>query len=134
MFLYRFQKFMNLRRGNGDMLRWISKFHLSIQSIQESLERHLPSNHGADECRGPSIRSRTSSRGTGRPYQRRRDAQSQRKAQRSACTDDSDHSQPCTIPCLNLWNKYLKGTILLECAFPFLEEDALQRKGYFPTY
>ena len=32
VFLYRFQQFMNLHRGSGDMLRWITRFQLSIQS------------------------------------------------------------------------------------------------------
>ena len=31
VFLYRFQQFMNLHRGNGDMLRWITRFQLSVQ-------------------------------------------------------------------------------------------------------
>ena len=33
MFLYRFQQLMN---GNGDMLRWITRFQLSIQRMQEA--------------------------------------------------------------------------------------------------
>ena len=35
VFLYRFQQSMNLHRGNGDMLRWITRFQLSIQRMQE---------------------------------------------------------------------------------------------------
>ncbi|CAE7609355.1 lgrC, partial [Symbiodinium sp. KB8] len=30
VFLYRFQQFMNMHRGNGDMLRWITRFQLSV--------------------------------------------------------------------------------------------------------
>ena len=45
-------QFMNSHRGNGDMLRWITRFQLSVQRMQEacnqipdlgakrSLERH----------------------------------------------------------------------------------------------
>ena len=36
VFLYRLQQFMNLHRGNGDMLRWITRFQLSIQRMQEA--------------------------------------------------------------------------------------------------
>ena len=36
VFLYRFQQFMNLHRGNGDMLRWITRFQLSVQRMQEA--------------------------------------------------------------------------------------------------
>ena len=49
VFLYRFQQFMNLHRGNGDMLCWITKF-------AGTLDRHLPSDHGPERRRGPSIR------------------------------------------------------------------------------
>ena len=42
-FLYRFQQFMNLHRGSGDMLRWITRFHLSIQRMQEAWnDTYLP--------------------------------------------------------------------------------------------
>ena len=42
-FLYRFQQFMNLHRGNGDMLRWINRFQLSIQRMQEAWnDTYLP--------------------------------------------------------------------------------------------
>ena len=34
--LYRFQQFMSLHRGNGDMLRWITRFQLSVQRMQEA--------------------------------------------------------------------------------------------------
>ena len=36
VFLYRFQQFMTLRRGNGDMLRWITRFQLSRSRKQEA--------------------------------------------------------------------------------------------------
>ena len=36
LLLYRFQQFMNLHRGNGDMLRWITRFQLSVQRMQEA--------------------------------------------------------------------------------------------------
>ena len=36
LFLYRFQQFMTLRRGNGDMLRWITRFQLSHSRMQEA--------------------------------------------------------------------------------------------------
>ena len=36
VFLYRFQQFMNMHRGNGDMLRWITRFQLSVNRMQEA--------------------------------------------------------------------------------------------------
>eukprot|EP00439_Symbiodinium_sp_Y106_P087345 s2_g46.t1 len=36
VFLYRSQQFMNLHRGHGDMLRWITRFHLSMTRVQEA--------------------------------------------------------------------------------------------------
>ena len=43
VFLYRFQQFMNLHRGNGDMLRWITRFQLSVQRTQEAWnDTYLP--------------------------------------------------------------------------------------------
>ena len=43
VFLYRFQQFRNLHRGNGDMLRWITRFQLSIQRTQEAWnDTYLP--------------------------------------------------------------------------------------------
>ena len=43
VFLYRFQQFMNLHRGNRDMLRWITRFQLSIQRMQEAWnDTYLP--------------------------------------------------------------------------------------------
>ena len=43
VFLYRFQQFMNLRHGNGDMLRWITRFQLSVQRMQEAWnDTYLP--------------------------------------------------------------------------------------------
>ena len=36
VFLYRFQQFMTLRRGSGDMLRWITRFQLSRARMQEA--------------------------------------------------------------------------------------------------
>ena len=43
VFLYRFQQFMNLHRGNGDMLRWFTSFQLSIQRMQEAWnDTYLP--------------------------------------------------------------------------------------------
>ena len=36
VFLYRFQQFMNLHRGSGDMLRWITRFQLSLNRMQEA--------------------------------------------------------------------------------------------------
>ena len=46
VFVYRFQQFMNLHRGNVDMLRWITRFQLSVQRMQKNVERHLPADHG----------------------------------------------------------------------------------------
>ena len=38
-----FQQFMNLHRGSGDMLRWITRFQLSIQRMQEAWnDTYLP--------------------------------------------------------------------------------------------
>ena len=43
VFLYRFQQFMNLHHGSGDMLRWITRFQPSIQRIQEAWnDTYLP--------------------------------------------------------------------------------------------
>ena len=43
VFLYRFQQFMNLHRGNGDMRRWITRFPLSVQRMQEAWnDSYLP--------------------------------------------------------------------------------------------
>ena len=43
VFLYRCQQFMNLHRGNGDMLRWITMFQLSVQRMQEAWnDTYLP--------------------------------------------------------------------------------------------
>ena len=36
VFLYRFQQAMNLHRGSGDMLRWMTRFQLSLTRLQES--------------------------------------------------------------------------------------------------
>ena len=36
VFLYRFQQFMNMHRGSGDMLRWMTRFQLSYQRMNES--------------------------------------------------------------------------------------------------
>ena len=36
VFLYRFQQFMTLHRGSGDMLRWITRFQLSRPRMQEA--------------------------------------------------------------------------------------------------
>ena len=36
VFLYLFQQFMTLRRGSGDMLRWITRFQLSRARMQEA--------------------------------------------------------------------------------------------------
>ena len=43
VFLYRFQQFMKLHRGNGDMFRWITRFQLSVQRMQEARnDTYLP--------------------------------------------------------------------------------------------
>ena len=43
VFPYRFQQFMNLHRGNGCMLRWITKFQLFVQRMQEAWnDTYLP--------------------------------------------------------------------------------------------
>eukprot|EP00439_Symbiodinium_sp_Y106_P023219 s5128_g2.t2 len=43
VFLYRFQQFMSLHRGNGDMFRWITRFQLSVQRMQEAWnDTYLP--------------------------------------------------------------------------------------------
>ena len=50
VFLYRFQQFMNMHRGNGDMLRWITRFSALCQQNARSVERHLHSDHGPKQC------------------------------------------------------------------------------------
>ena len=43
VFLYRFQQFMNLHRGNGDRPRWMTRFQLSVQRMQEAWnDTYLP--------------------------------------------------------------------------------------------
>ena len=43
VFLYRFQQVMNLHRGNGDMRRWITRFQLPAQRMQEAWnDTYLP--------------------------------------------------------------------------------------------
>eukprot|EP00439_Symbiodinium_sp_Y106_P041681 s6772_g5.t1 len=52
VFLYRFQRFMNMHRGNGDMLRWITRFQLSVNRMQEAWnDTYIPIN-GPEQCRG----------------------------------------------------------------------------------
>ena len=34
--VYRFQQFMNIHRGNGDILRWMTRFQLSLQRMRDS--------------------------------------------------------------------------------------------------
>ena len=55
LILYRFQQFMNLHRGYGDMLRWITRFQLSVQRTQGAYCRRdaevragLPAEEQAD--------------------------------------------------------------------------------------
>ena len=92
VFLYRFQQFMNLHRGNGDMLRWITRFQLSIQRMQEAWNgTYLP----IVDVNNAEVRAfiRTSGRRTSNHHSRRGDGTSQRSAQRTACKDDSDDCQ-----------------------------------------
>ena len=101
VFLYRFQQFMNLHRGNGDMLRWITRFQLSVQRMQEAWNDTYPADHGPYGRRGPSFHRRFTRRRTRNHHERRGDGESQRTASRPACTDDLDHGQPrCTHLCV----------------------------------
>ncbi|OLQ05004.1 hypothetical protein AK812_SmicGene11858 [Symbiodinium microadriaticum] len=56
VFLYRFQQFKNLHSGNGDMLRWITRFQLqlSVQRMQEVLNDTYPpiTDSNSAEVRG----------------------------------------------------------------------------------
>ena len=46
VFLCRFQQFMKLHSRNGDMLRWITGFQLSVNRMQEALnDIYLPITH-----------------------------------------------------------------------------------------
>ena len=103
VFLYRFQQFMNLHRGNGDMLRWITRFQLSIQRMQEAWNDTYFSivNVKRDQRRGQSFHHRTSSRRTSNHHSPRGDGKSQRSAQRTAYKNN--HCQPrCAHLCLTV--------------------------------
>ena len=45
VFLYRFQQFMTLHRGNGDMLRWITRFQLSREDAVLRTNERLKRQH-----------------------------------------------------------------------------------------
>ena len=54
VFLYRFQQFMTLHRGNGDMLRWITRFQLSRSRMQEAWDdTYVP----ITELNNPEVRA-----------------------------------------------------------------------------
>ena len=54
VFLYRFQQFMTLHRGNGDMLRWITRFQLLRSRMQEAWDdTYVP----ITELNNPEVRA-----------------------------------------------------------------------------
>ena len=54
VFLYRFQQFMTLHRGSGDMLRWITRFQLSRARTQEAWDdTHVP----ITDVNNPAVRA-----------------------------------------------------------------------------
>ncbi|OLQ02455.1 hypothetical protein AK812_SmicGene14698 [Symbiodinium microadriaticum] len=60
VFLYRFQQFMKLHRGNGDMFRWITRFQLSVQRMQEARnDTYLPIADPNNAERGRDQHART---------------------------------------------------------------------------
>ena len=36
VFLYRFQQFMNLRRGSSDLMQWMSRFQIQLKRLEEA--------------------------------------------------------------------------------------------------
>ena len=36
VFLYRFQQFMNLRRGSSDLMKWMSRFQIQLKRLEEA--------------------------------------------------------------------------------------------------
>ena len=103
VFLYRFQQFMNLHRGNG--LRWITRFQLSIQRMQEAWnDTCLPIvDVNNAEVRAFITGLPAEEQATITHYSRRGEGTSQRSAQRTACKDDSDHCQSrCAHLCLTV--------------------------------
>ena len=54
VFLYRFQQFMTLHRGNGDMLRWVTRFQLSRGRMQGAWDdTYVP----ITELKNPEVRA-----------------------------------------------------------------------------
>ena len=93
VFLYRFQQFMTLHRGNGDMLRWITRFQLSRSRMQEACDdTYVP----ITDLNNPEVRAFVTSlpaeeqamitaRGRGTTHQR--------EVEEAALADHSDHCQ-----------------------------------------
>ena len=54
VFFYRFQQFMGFRRGSGDILRWMTRFQLSLQRLQDSWnDCYVP----ITDVNGPEVRA-----------------------------------------------------------------------------
>ena len=53
VFLYRFQQFMNLRRGSSDLMKWMSRFQIQLKRLEEAWDDTLTpiSDPAHDEVR-----------------------------------------------------------------------------------
>ena len=50
VFLYRFQQFMNLRRGSSDLMKWMSRFQIQLKRLEEAWGETLtPINDPAND-------------------------------------------------------------------------------------
>ena len=92
VFLYRFQQFMTLHRGNGDMLRWITRFQLSRSRMQEAWDdTYVP----ITDVNNPEVRAFV----TSLPAEEQatisggRGTTDQREVEEAAFADHSDHCQ-----------------------------------------
>ena len=45
VFLYRFQQFMNLRRGSSDLMKRMSRFQFQLKRLEEAWGDHLTDTH-----------------------------------------------------------------------------------------
>ena len=84
VFLYRFQQFMTLHRGSGDMLRWITRFQLSRARMQEAWDDTY-------ESRSSSICEYPDARTTEHHHSRRSTRSSKCEDEDSALEDHPDH-------------------------------------------
>ena len=93
VFLYRFQQLMTLHRGNGDMLRWITRFQLSRSRMQEAWDdTYVP----ITELNNPDrscLRYLPVTRRPSDDHCRGRGCTDQREVEEAAFADHSNHCQ-----------------------------------------